>query len=92
MGGSGADSLSGVSGADGFVFSFLSGVDLLDFTPGRDLILMDIFVMTGLGDAGTLSSAAFHVADGAVFGYDASDRVIYNTTSGARAHTAVLIL
>lgn len=88
-GGSGSDILTGGSGVDSFVFSFLTGVDSLsDFTAGSDRILLDRTVLAEIGSIGTLNIDAFWSADNAVTGQDATDRLIYDSASGALYYDA----
>ncbi|HEY7382663.1 MAG TPA: calcium-binding protein [Beijerinckiaceae bacterium] len=83
-GSAGKDKLIGGSGADIFLFNTAlnagSNVDLVtDFSTAEDRIGLDNAVFTGL-PVGTLSASAFRVGAAAA---DASDRVIYNSTTGA---------
>jgi Ca2+-binding RTX toxin-like protein len=88
-GGQGADTLTGGTGADSFVFSFVTEVDsITDFTSVSDRILLDKSVMVGIGGVGTLTSDAFWSGVDAVTGHDATDRVIYNSTTGALYYDA----
>lgn len=82
--GGGSDLLTGGAGLDTFVFASGLGaaqVDTIrDFSVRDDTIHLDNAVMAGLGTAtGTLAAMAF--VTGAVAA-DATDRVIYNRTSG----------
>lgn len=84
-GGSGNDSLIGGEGADSFRFSATlgsTGVDrITDFVVSDDTILLDDAIFAAAGAAGTvLSAEAFRIGTSAG---DASDRIIYNTTTGA---------
>lgn len=82
-GGAGNDSLSGGNGNDYFVFDNLSGFDLItDFQSGSDKIVLSRAVFNMLGSGATLSTAQFNSGTGATGGLDASDRIIYNTTTG----------
>lgn len=82
-GGAGADLLYGFGGADTFAFTTALGsnnVDrIADFTPGTDRIALDHTIFAGL-TVGALASAAFVL--GASAG-DASDRILYNSVTGA---------
>lgn len=92
-GGLGNDVLTGGAGNDTFLFDTalnrLTNVDrITDFSPNvagnNDTIKLE---NTGAGlfnalALGTLSAAAFFKGAGAVAGHDATDRIIYNTTTG----------
>jgi Ca2+-binding RTX toxin-like protein len=86
FGGPDNDTLTGGPGADRFVFSApLSAavnVDrITDFSPAADRIDLAHGIFAGTGAAGSvLSAAAFHVGHHA---HDASDRIIYDKTTGA---------
>ncbi len=85
-GGAGADTMTGGGGADYFLFgSALGGGNIdriTDFSHADDTIRLNDSVFTGLS-VGTLAAGAFYKAAGAVAANDASDRIIYNTTTGA---------
>ncbi len=80
---SGSDTLTGGAGND--VFRFTSAViqgefdTLTDFTTGEDRIELVASQFTGVGAAGPLAAAAFRIGAAAA---DASDRVIYDPTTG----------
>jgi serralysin len=81
-GGLGADLLTGGSGFDRFTFSTPLGpenVDTINDFRSSDMIVLDNDVFTGL-TAGVLRGSAFRVGTAAV---DSSDRIIYDTVSGA---------
>jgi Ca2+-binding RTX toxin-like protein len=82
-GGLGADTLTGSFGFDKFVFSTDLGAGNVDtvrgFNVSFDIILLDNAVFTGLS-AGVLANGAFHIGANAT---DTSDRVIYNSNTGA---------
>jgi trimeric autotransporter adhesin len=84
----GNDTLSGGSGADDFLFTVSPGAanaDVIsDFVSGSDQIHLDNVSHANLGAPGNFASgdARFFAGAGATSGQDASDRVIYNTTSG----------
>ncbi|MCM8636354.1 MAG: hypothetical protein NFW15_10475 [Candidatus Accumulibacter sp.] len=88
LGGTGNDSLTGGAGADRFVLdqalSATSNRDLLtDFLPGSDQIELSLAVFRALGGVpGGLSSEQFWSGAGVTRAHDASDRLIYNTTTG----------
>jgi len=82
-GGLGADTLTGGRGRDNFVLdSALDGsVDrIADFSHTQDTIRLDNGVFTALTSVGLLSSAVFFKGPDA---HDASDRIIYDSTTGA---------
>ena len=87
-GGTGNDVLSGGLDADTFVFDESPGTanaDTADFDAGEgDEIHLDRSAMSGLGEAGRLSAAdpRFFAGAGASSGQDASDRVVYDTSTG----------
>lgn len=82
-GGAGADTLTGGTGIDAFVFNTALGngnVDkITDFSPVDDVMKLDHAVFTGL-PLGNLAAGAFQAGTAAL---DASDRIIYNPTTGA---------
>jgi serralysin len=82
IGGVGADTLVGAGGFDAFVFDNLgSGVDrITDFSAYYDTIHLENAVFTALTTTGRLASGAYWEGAGA---HDASDRIIYNPSSGA---------
>jgi Ca2+-binding RTX toxin-like protein len=88
IGGAGNDSLTGGTGADQFVFdrapSSTSNRDLLtDFMPNSDTIQLSLAVFRALGvTPGRLSADQFWSGAGVTEAHDASDRIVYNTTSG----------
>jgi Ca2+-binding RTX toxin-like protein len=87
-GGGGNDTLSGGAGRDSFDFLAAPGSAnadrILDFASRSDKIRLDDAVHARLGSSGNFSSndARFWAATGASRGHDASDRVIYDTSSG----------
>jgi Ca2+-binding RTX toxin-like protein len=87
-GGAGNDRLSGDAGIDRFDFFEVPGAanaDLItDFTSGVDKVRLDNAAHAGIGTLGAFTAldARFFAAAGAAGGADASDRVIYDTTSG----------
>ena len=86
-GAAGNDTLSGGGGADQFVFDQLGPANadhVTDFTSGTDKIALDASVMAALGASGdfTAGDERFYEAPGASSGHDATDRVVYDTSSG----------
>ena len=87
-GGSGNDTLSGGTGTDSFLFNTKPGAGnidtITDFVHGTDKLQFSSSVFTGLGGlSGTLGSDQFYAAAGAISAHDSSDRLIYNSSSGA---------
>lgn len=83
-GGKGNDTLSGGLGMDRFLFDTgldkYSNVDrILDFKAVDDTVLIDDAIFKKAGALGTLSAGAFVTGSKAL---DASDRIIYNATTG----------
>lgn len=91
-GGLGNDTLSGGSGLDYFVFnttpSGTANRDLItDFISGTDHIRIDDQVFTAVGALGAfkVNDVRFHIGAAA---HDASDRIIYNASTGALYYDA----
>jgi Ca2+-binding RTX toxin-like protein len=87
-GGLGADVLTGGGNNDFFIFNTAlstANIDrITDFSrPSLDKIHLDNAVMSALGGAGALAAAKFYAAPHATHGHDASDRVVYDTSTGA---------
>jgi len=88
FGASGNDTLIGGTGQDSFLFASLPGpgnVDLVsDFVSATDKILLEDEIFLGMGMPGTFAAgdARFFAGPGATSGHDASDRIVYNTTTG----------
>ncbi|KUR71977.1 hypothetical protein AQZ52_08005 [Novosphingobium fuchskuhlense] len=84
-GGTGTDTLSGGAGRDFFTFTTAPDGDMItDFTRTEgDKILLSKAVYTGFAAKGVLAADAFYAAAGADSAHDASDRIVYNTTTGA---------
>jgi len=84
----GSDTLRGFGGADTFYFNSALGptnVDrIVDFNVAADTIQLRNAVFTGLA-AGTLSAGAFFIG---VAAHDSSDRIIYNSATGALSFDA----
>ena len=88
-GGAGADRLTGRDGDDTFVFSTALGsgnVDTLVDVSGGDTIQLSASIFTALS-AGELGADAFKDV-GAGGTVDASDRILYNSTTGALSYDA----
>lgn len=86
-GGAGNDILWSGGGEDHFVFRETGGANadsVRDFASGADMIDLDNAAMAALGAEGDFADgdARFHAAAGASGGADASDRVVYNTSTG----------
>ena len=87
-GAGGNDTLSGGAGQDSFAFAeapSAGNVDrITDFVSGTDGLELDSGVFTAIGAAGKFSSgdARFWAAPGATSGHDATDRIVYNTSTG----------
>ena len=94
IGGLGNDTLTGGLGADIFTFNTALNANnnrdtIIDFISGTDKIFLENAIMTGLGIAtGALTADQFFASSTAVRGNDASDRIVYNTTSGALYYDA----
>jgi Ca2+-binding RTX toxin-like protein len=89
MGLGGNDVLTGGLGADNFVFSAalngITNVDTItDFSVVDDTIRLENAFMTALS-TGQLDASAFHIGTSAA---DASDRIVYNSTTGALFYDA----
>jgi Ca2+-binding RTX toxin-like protein len=79
----GNDTLIGLAGADTFAFTTALGAGNVDFISGFehgvDKIALDDAIFTAIGGLGALDSNAFVTGFSAA---DASDRIIYDSTSG----------
>ncbi|WP_298189328.1 cadherin domain-containing protein [Novosphingobium sp.] len=92
-GGLGRDVLTGGSGRDFFVFDSVPGAanaDIIaDFNGAEnDKIQLSRAIFQGFAQEGALSASQFYAAAGARSAQDASDRIIYDTTSGKLYHDA----
>ena len=90
QGGAGNDLLKGGNGIDSFIFdrspNGTSNKDTIaDFVSGTDKLVFSKAVFTGLSsaDLGGLTTDAFWSGAGVNTAHDATDRFIYNTTTGA---------
>lgn len=96
VGGAGNDLLTGGGGPDAFLFNSAlnaaTNVDTItDFMGGTDQIHLDDDIFTSLGPVSAntpLASAKFHQGAGATSAHDATDRIIYDTSSGALYYDA----
>ncbi|HZH50815.1 MAG TPA: M10 family metallopeptidase [Microvirga sp.] len=89
-GGSGNDVLAGGAGRDSFMFDTKPSTSanrdqIVDFSVVDDTIRLENAVFTKLTKTGSLSSAAFWTGTSA---HDASDRIIYNKSTGALFYDA----
>ncbi|OYU35315.1 MAG: hypothetical protein CFE35_10035 [Novosphingobium sp. PASSN1] len=87
LGGQGMNWLSGGAGQDCFVFDTAPGAGnvgrIQDFNRGdNDRIQFSEGKFASFPQLGELTSDEFYAAAGAMAGHDASDRVIYDTSSG----------
>jgi Ca2+-binding RTX toxin-like protein len=86
-GGLGNDTLIGGAQADYFVFNTALNAStnrdtIADFA-AEDTIRLENAIFTALTTTGTLKADAFYAAAGAIAAHDASDRIVYNTSTGA---------
>jgi serralysin len=87
-GGAGNDTLMGGNdlSLDSFVFTHFgaANADSVDLNSGEDKIVLDGSVFTSIGASGNFASndARFFAGAGATSGQDASDRVIFDTSTG----------
>lgn len=95
VGGAGNDILTGGAGADQFVFDTKPNATtnkdtITDFVSGTDSLLFSKSVFTGLASAplGALSADAFWSGAGVTAAHDATDRFVYNTSTGALYYDA----
>jgi len=88
-GGGGSDTLTGGTGNDTFLFDqpLVAGVvtSITDVAPGADKVALSLSIFTQAGGVGPLAAAAFFAGTSA---HDASDRIIYNATTGALLYDA----
>ena len=85
-GGGGSSSMTGGAGADTFLFDIAPGFDqelIVDFASGTDTLRLDATNMAALGASGRFAAGdARFAANASGTAQDASDRVIYNTSTG----------
>ena len=88
MGGLQNDTLTGGTGSDQFYFGVAPGAanadTLTDFAPGVDKVLLDGNFHANVGPSGNFApgDSRFFAGPGASSAQDASDRVVYDTSSG----------
>jgi Ca2+-binding RTX toxin-like protein len=89
-GGLGNDTLIGGSGADAFVFNTKlnakTNLDVInDFVSKTDQIYLDDQIFTGITKLGSFDNndPRFYSSSTATEGHDWTDRIVYNTTTGA---------
>jgi Ca2+-binding RTX toxin-like protein len=93
-GGGGRDTLVGGSGADRFVFdSYLSAATnsdtITDYSAASgDRIVLDRAIFTTLNSGSSLNGSAFRAGAGLVNAVAATDRILYDTSSGALRYDA----
>ena len=94
IGGVGNDTLTGGAGSDYFVFNTAANTStnkdtITDFLSGADHIQFSKAIFTGLGSAtGNLTTDQFWSGSGVIAAHDSSDRIIYNSASGALYYDA----
>jgi len=87
----GNDTLTGGAGADTFLFTVVANAltnkdTITDFLSGSDRLEFSNTVFTGLGE--TFTEGQFWSGAGVTSAHDASDRIVYNTTTGALYYDA----
>jgi Ca2+-binding RTX toxin-like protein len=92
-GAGGIDTLWGGGGADTFIFRETGSANadsVRDWASGTDKVALDDAAMSALGARGNFSAGDARFAAGAGFtlGRDASDRVVYNTSTGSLYYDA----
>jgi hypothetical protein len=88
-GSTGRDTLTGAAGADHFFFNTALGssnIDrITDYSVASDTIRLENSIFTAVGAPGTLAASAFRIGTAAA---DATDRIIYNSATGALLYDA----
>jgi Ca2+-binding RTX toxin-like protein len=89
----GTDTLNGGTGADTFLFdttlNVIANVDhITDFAAVDTINLENDDIFTALTTNGTLAASAFYSAAGATSAHDSTDRIVYNTMTGALFYDA----
>jgi Ca2+-binding RTX toxin-like protein len=91
-GNSGNNTLTGAQGADTFWFTTAlnaaTNLDHITDFASVDMINLESGIFTSLTTTGTLSANAFVSGAGLTSAQDASDRIVYNTTTGALFYDA----
>jgi len=94
-GGAGLDTLTGGNGADWFIFDTTANATtnkdtITDFVSGTDKLQFSKAIFAGLSNAalGDLTTDAFWSGAGVTAAHDATDRFIYNSTTGALYYDA----
>jgi Ca2+-binding RTX toxin-like protein len=94
LGGGGNDTLIGEGGNDMFLFASTAGSGnvglVVDFLSATDKLGFENAIFTALGGPGnfTAGDARFAMGAGFTSGRDASDRIVYNTSTGALYYDA----
>jgi Ca2+-binding RTX toxin-like protein len=89
-GGGGADLMTGGTGADRFVFGYqynyygTGAPAITDFASGTDRVQLDGNRLVSTGPSGNFAAGdeRFYAAAGASAAHDASDRIVYDTSTG----------
>jgi Ca2+-binding RTX toxin-like protein len=91
-GANGNDLLSGQAEADTFLFNtalnVATNLDHVKDFASEDTIDLENGIFASLTTTGTLSANAFYSAAGATSAHDSTDRIVYNTTTGALCYDA----
>ena len=83
-GGQGFDTMTGGAGADRFAMDGIGESTITDFASGTDKLRLDGNRFANVGASGNFAAGdeRFYAAAGANAAHDASDRLIYDTSSG----------